>query len=254
MKWFKHISDSLDDPFIFDLVNNYGGNGYLVFFGTIEIMAREFNADSPESCKVSLKFLSQKLQLSVRFILKVLDFCSENNRIFYKLDGLLIGLNCPKLIKLCDEFTQKTLKQKSGLSPDKIGIKSVIEEDKEEEVDKDKEEYKPPISPKKRGMMYTDDFNTFWKVYPKKVGKDAAWRRWKSLNGTRPALAVLVSAISKQAQSDQWQRDNGQYIPNPATWLHEGRWADEDVIPESPIDAWARNKQAEMEAAKNGTI
>ena len=27
--------------------------------------------------------------------------------------------------------------------------------------------------------------------------------------------------------SAQWQRDNGQYIPHPATWLNQGRWDDE---------------------------
>lgn len=113
---------------------------------------------------------------------------------------------------------------------------------------------KPPTVPQKRGMTYTDEFNTFWKVYPRKVGKDAAWRKWKSLNGTRPALAALVSAIEKQAQSDQWQRDGGQFIPHPATWLHQGRWADEvEQEQESSIDAWARKKQAELEA-KNGTV
>jgi hypothetical protein len=105
-----------------------------------------------------------------------------------------------------------------------------------------------PPTPRKRGIVYADDFLAFWASYPKKVGKDAAWRRWKQLNGTRPAIADLVSAIRKQAQSDQWQKENGQYIPNPATWLHEGRWADEINAQESQIDAWARKKKAEMEA------
>jgi uncharacterized protein YdaU (DUF1376 family) len=112
----------------------------------------------------------------------------------------------------------------------------------------------PPTPRKNRGVTYTDDFLTFWNTYPKKVGKDAAWRAWKARNGTRPALADLVTAISKQTQSDQWQKENGQFIPNPATWLNQGRWADEIDTPEGSIDAWARKKQAEMEAEKNGTV
>lgn len=86
---------------------------------------------------------------------------------------------------------------------------------------------KPPIVPLKRGTTYTDDFLNFWKAYPKKVGKGAAWKSWKAKTGTRPALAELVNAIVRQSQSDQWQRDNGQYIPNPATWLNQERWEDE---------------------------
>lgn len=73
----------------------------------------------------------------------------------------------------------------------------------------------------------SDDFEVFWKEYPKKVGKDAARRAWKTRNGTRPPIADLVTAIRKQTQSIQWNKDGGQYIPNPATWINQGRWSDE---------------------------
>ena len=67
MKWFKHISDSLDDPFIFDLIAEYGGDGYLVFFGILEILARECDGDFSQVSTVFLSsFLSKKLQLSAR--------------------------------------------------------------------------------------------------------------------------------------------------------------------------------------------
>lgn len=32
-------------------------------------------------------------------------------------------------------------------------------------------------------------------------------------------------------QNEQWRKDNGQYIPNPATWLNQGRW--DDVLTEA---------------------
>lgn len=108
-----------------------------------------------------------------------------------------------------------------------------------------------PPTPRKRGMVYADDFLIFWKAYPKKVGKDAALRAWKGRTGTRPVVAELVAAIQKQAQSDQWQKENGQYIPNPATWLNQGRWADEvETAEQSSIDAWLKAKQGEA----NGTV
>ena len=33
--------------------------------------------------------------------------------------------------------------------------------------------------------------------------------------------------VNAQKLSRQWQKDGGQYIPNPATWLNQGRWEDE---------------------------
>jgi hypothetical protein len=37
----------------------------------------------------------------------------------------------------------------------------------------------------------------------------------------------MISAVQVQSTSDQWRRNNGQFIPNPATWLNQGRWMDE---------------------------
>ena len=66
-------------------------------------------------------------------------------------------------------------------------------------------------------------FAEFWIAYPKKVGKGAAESAWKKL---KPSLTQALDAVSIQAKSEQWQRDGGQFIPNPATWLNQRRWED----------------------------
>ena len=67
-------------------------------------------------------------------------------------------------------------------------------------------------------------FSAFWNAYPRKVGKGAAQ---KAFSKVKVPLAVLLSALEQQKQSDQWNRDGGQYIPYPATWLNQRRWEDE---------------------------
>ena len=67
-------------------------------------------------------------------------------------------------------------------------------------------------------------FDVFWSAYPKKVGKEAARKAFAKVG---VSVDVLVNAVEQQKLSAQWQRDNGQYIPNPATWLNQGRWEDE---------------------------
>jgi hypothetical protein len=84
----------------------------------------------------------------------------------------------------------------------------------------------PPHTPH-RGADYGEDFLAFWAAYPKKVGKDAAHASWKKRAGDRPSIVEIIAAISKQRVTDQWQKDGGQYVPNPATWINQGRWADE---------------------------
>ena len=72
--------------------------------------------------------------------------------------------------------------------------------------------------------IYSAEFESFWKDYPKKVGKGAAEKSWLKNN---PPLDVVLSAIEIQKNTEQWSKENGQYIPHPATWLNGKRWEDE---------------------------
>ena len=67
-------------------------------------------------------------------------------------------------------------------------------------------------------------FDAFWSAYPKKVGKEAARRAFAKVKA--PA-GVLITAVEQQKGSAQWKKENGRFIPNPATWLNQGRWEDE---------------------------
>ena len=68
-------------------------------------------------------------------------------------------------------------------------------------------------------------FDAFWSVYPKKTGKEAARKAFKKI--PKSAHSLLVPAVEAQKKSRQWMEENGRFIPNPATWLNQGRWEDE---------------------------
>jgi uncharacterized protein YdaU (DUF1376 family) len=68
------------------------------------------------------------------------------------------------------------------------------------------------------------EFNDFWKAYPKKVGKDKAITAWGK---KKPPLIEVLEALQWQIISDQWKSG---YIPNPATYINDGRWQDEPQI------------------------
>lgn len=70
-------------------------------------------------------------------------------------------------------------------------------------------------------------FARFWAVYPKKVGKGAAEKAFMKIKPSDKLTQTMVDAVEKQKYSREWTKDNGQYIPNPATWLNQGRWEDE---------------------------
>ena len=70
-------------------------------------------------------------------------------------------------------------------------------------------------------------FDQFWAVYPKKIAKQDAQRKFEKLNPDESLLEVMIRAVEKQKQTEQWTKDGGQYIPYPATWIHQKRWEDE---------------------------
>ena len=37
---------------------------------------------------------------------------------------------------------------------------------------------------------------------------------------------IIMAAVAKQAQSDDWRGDGGKYIPHAATWINGERWND----------------------------
>lgn len=69
-------------------------------------------------------------------------------------------------------------------------------------------------------------FEQFWEAYPKK--RDKAKAKAAFIKATKKTtLDFILSALKKQKQSKDWQKENGQYIPYPTTWLNGERWNDE---------------------------
>ena len=109
--------------------------------------------------------------------------------------------------------------------------------DKEKDKDYDKDQDNIPGG--------ASAFDLFWKAYPKKVGKIAAK---KAFDRVKVPVETLLSAIERQKCGEQWQRDNGQYIPNPATWLNGGRWEDEVQAPPKGKGQAAREASYDLSA------
>lgn len=70
-------------------------------------------------------------------------------------------------------------------------------------------------------------FAEFWSNYPRKVGKQHALKAWNKIKPTAELHSRIIKAIADQKKSDQWCRENGRFIPNPATWLNGGYWDNE---------------------------
>lgn len=93
-------------------------------------------------------------------------------------------------------------------------------------------------------------FNEFWIHYPRKVGKDAAWRAWQKRRPDAGLLGLIIAALDWQCGQENWQREQGRFIPNPATWLNAGRWQDEAPIAGPALSDTARFNLAASDEAE----
>jgi hypothetical protein len=74
--------------------------------------------------------------------------------------------------------------------------------------------------------MHTQDFDEFWKLYPRKVAKGDARKAWEQTAAIRPPIDKLLKAVICARASEQWRKDDGNFVPYPATWLRAERWDD----------------------------
>jgi hypothetical protein len=68
---------------------------------------------------------------------------------------------------------------------------------------------------------YTEEFELFWKSYPRHESKSSAMKAFKKV---KVDINILLKAIAQQKNSKQW-KDN--IIPHASTWLNQSRWEDE---------------------------
>jgi hypothetical protein len=85
---------------------------------------------------------------------------------------------------------------------------------------------KNPLTPLKEFQQKL--FDQFWSAYPNKKSKGQAEKAWIKINPDEQLLEIMVSKIEQAKTQDQiWLKDNGAFIPYPATWLNAKGWMDE---------------------------
>ena len=78
-----------------------------------------------------------------------------------------------------------------------------------------------------RSLKQQQRFDAFWESYPRKRSKGQAEKTWVKLNPNDDLLEEILTGLENAKNSIDWQKDGGQYIPYPSTWLNAKGWEDE---------------------------
>lgn len=91
-----------------------------------------------------------------------------------------------------------------------------------------------------------EEFDGFWRAYPRKVGKAKARTAYRS---ARKVASMDEIAAGLRAQLPDLRRREVHLVPHPTTWLNQRRWEDDPTHAAQPSGR-GRNYEAEMMMAR----
>ena len=127
-----------------------------------------------------------------------------------------------------EETTENNLEQ-FRTPKNKRGEEEEEEEDEEEKRKTEKKKAEKPsfIPAVIDGDVYSLEFQQFWNEYPNKKNKGTAVNRWDKLKITPELFRKIMEGLARAKKSHEWNKDGGEYIPHPATWLNARGWENE---------------------------
>jgi len=114
--------------------------------------------------------------------------------------------------------------EKSDLSQAQDGLKTVASQAQDGRSE-EKRSKATPRAPTDVGLA--DGFSEFWSAYPKRRSKGEALKAWRALKPNEQLRTEILAGLQRAMNSAQWRKDDGQFIPHPATWLRAKGWEDE---------------------------
>lgn len=221
IKWIKLSTGILDDEKIIAIESLPDGDSICWMWIKLLALAGKQNAEGKISLTNEIPYTEEQLA----------------NRFRINLSTLKLGMQVFQrygMIEIVDDviYTVNWAKYQSVDGMEKI------REQTRERVQKHREKKKAlpapdvkalPIGEKEKTPLQRR-FERFWAAYPKKTGKGAAEKSFAKFKPDDALTDRMIHAVEAAKNTPQWQRDGGQYIPYPATWLNQRRW--EDELPE----------------------
>lgn len=205
MKWFKHHSDANTNLKLRIIVRELGMEGYGLYWFLLELVAQQgenFRIKREKEWKMAVMISANIEQKKLEVLL---NRFSELDLIDRK--GLAKGiLYIPKIGEYSDEYT-KRVRRVSEQDTDNVPLeekridKKRREENKEEKI----------------------EFDIFWDLYDKKVGRPKSESKWKKLSLQEQRAIIEYLPAYKTATPDK------TYRKDPLTFFNNRSWEDEIV-------------------------
>ena len=231
VKWIKIVTNIFDDEKIRYIETLPNGDESIVIWFRILCLAGKSNSGGllmmTDRIAYTEEMLSSIFQRDIKSIQLALNVF-ESLEMIERFDNKIYLTNWEKhqntesLDKIREDTRkrvaryrdkQKRLDCNVTVTQD-VTLRNDTEEEQEEEVEKEKNKY-------------IGDFELFWSMYPKKVSKQDAYKRFIKVVKDQTTFDAIISDLEKRKGFEQWIKEKGKFIPNPSTYLNGQRWLDE---------------------------
>lgn len=77
----------------------------------------------------------------------------------------------------------------------------------------------------KKPSGYTDDFENFWRTYPRRIEKKSAFKAWRTALKSGATADEITAGAARYAKYRAGEPE--RFTKHPSTWLNQGCWEDE---------------------------
>ena len=183
-------------------MDEFSHQGYVAWFGLIEIICKENGRELTGKLDISPIYLKRKLRISSTKLKQIFGFCSTNGKLFFDFSQEKWSFDFPKVAEIRDNYTKDL--QAVSKKPSK---------------QKEKEKEKERIKPKD-----VFSFEDIWKRYPNKDGRKSALSHFNKTIQTGEDYTSINKALDNYLQSDKVQKG---FIKNGSTWFNNWQdWVD----------------------------
>lgn len=248
MNWFKHDTDATQDAKLKKLIIRYGTEGYAIYFHCLELIASDVSetnltfelehdseiiADDLHITGTADKSGIQVVQEIMSYMIELDLFSESNGHIF-----------CFKLLKRIDASMTSNERFRAMIAEAKCSHDDIMTHHDIVMLPSCKpyKPYKPSISSpearkRKPKEAYQEDFLAFYEAYPRKVGKQAASKKYLALAKAGMLPAEIMTRLEKYKERIVAEHTAEQYIRYPATFLGNLEdYADRLEAPKTPVE------------------
>lgn len=81
---------------------------------------------------------------------------------------------------------------------------------------------------KNNNTDYSKDFLNFYSLYPRKVGKLGAYKKWETIIKKVDPVKI-INGLKAQLEAEMFSKEE-KFIKHPEVWLNKGCWEDDIII------------------------